>query len=363
MLRKSSAAWALAALVFGGTAAAQSPGAPRAGTVEVGAFGQWTWFDENAGRVNAVPEDGLGYGGRLGVFLSPRFQLEGDGYYSPQDRNLTESFCCAGTQPTEIHASGLALRLNYNLPFHGPLGRQSQVILGGGAVRTNYSFEGGAAEEDSSSYGASGLAGLRIGIFSRTAIRLDGVIDYMPTHEPSANMNLHARAGVSFLLGAAAPALALAPRPAPAPAPAPPMAPPAPAPPAEQAIRVCVVQGTTLAEVDAVYLPGTGDTLVAAGGQRRPFASVHPSTAPAYAGGERWYIETLPVRHSNRDFVKFGLPRVLPANQLVRVGDHGGIGLFAETGSAAPHTVLYVPLRPGCEFQPYQEQATIRVRG
>src|SRR5688572_24474484 len=114
MSKRSWAAWALSALLVSGTAAAQSPGAPRAGTVEVGAFGQWTWFDENAGRVNAVPEDGLGYGGRLGVFLSPRFQLEGDGYYSPQQRNLTEAFCCAGTQPTEIHASGLALRLNYN---------------------------------------------------------------------------------------------------------------------------------------------------------------------------------------------------------------------------------------------------------
>jgi hypothetical protein len=349
------------ALLVGGNAAAQSPGAPRAGTVEVGAFGQWTWFDENAGRVNAVPEDGLGYGGRLGVFLSPRFQLEGDGYFSPQQRNLTESFCCAGTQPTEIHASGLALRLNYNLPLTG----RSQFILGGGAVRTNYSYEGGEAEGDSSSYGASGLAGLRIGLFSHTALRLDGVIDYMPTHEPNANLNLHARAGVSFLLGTAGPALTYAPPAPPAPAMAPPAAPAPPLAPApvEQAIRVCVVQGTMLADVDAIYLPGQGDTVVAVAGQRRPFASVYPSTAPAYAAGTRWYIDTMPIRVANREYVKFGLPRVIAAGQLTRAGDYEGIGVFAETGAGSPQSVLYVPVRPGCEFQPYQQQATIRVRG
>jgi hypothetical protein len=334
--------------------------------VEAGAFGQWTWFDENAGRVNAVPEDGLGYGGRLGVFVSPRFQLEADGYYSPQDRSLTEAFCCDGTQPTQIRASGLALRLNYNQPIGAPLGRASQFILGAGAVRTNYAYEGGTEEADSSSFGASGLAGLRIGIFNSTSLRFDGVIDYMPQHEPKANMNLHARAGLSFLLGAAAPVLALAPPPPPlpAPAPAPPMSPPvAPAPPAEQAIRVCVVQGSMLAEVDAIYLPGQGDTLVAVAGQRRPFASVYPTAAPAYASGESWFINSMPVTVAGREYVKFGLPRVLGAAQLTRVGDHAGVAVFAETGASAPQSVLYVPLRPGCEFQPYQQQATIRVRG
>jgi hypothetical protein len=353
----------MAALLLSGTAAAQSPGAPRAGTVEVGAFGQWTWFDGNAGRVNAVPEDGLGYGGRLGIFVSPRFQLEADGYYSPQDRSLTEAFCCAGTQPTEVHASAFALRLNYNQPIGAPLGRPSQFILGAGAVRTNYAYEGGLDESDTSGYGASGLAGLRIGILPRTSLRFDGVIDYMPRYELSSNMNLHARAGVSFLLGGVTPALALI-SPAPLPTPTPPMLPPvAPAPPVEQAIRVCVVQGTMLAEVDAIYLPGQGDTLVAIAGERRPFASVYSSAAPAYASSENWYIRSVPMTFAGRKYVKFGLPRVLDAAQLTRVGDFSGVGVFAETGAEAPQEVLYVPLRPGCEFQPYQQQATIQVRG
>ncbi|HWK90393.1 MAG TPA: hypothetical protein VNP72_10365, partial [Longimicrobium sp.] len=98
MRRSLTARAAMAALaaILAGPAAAQAPGAPRAGTLEIGAFGQWTRFDENAGRLNAVPEDGFGYGGRLGVFLTPRLQLEADAYHSPQDRDLGEAFCCTG---------------------------------------------------------------------------------------------------------------------------------------------------------------------------------------------------------------------------------------------------------------------------
>src|SRR5688500_10424913 len=181
---------------------------PLPGTVEIGGFGQWTWFDENAGRctdgnpcTDAHPEDGLGYGGRLGVFLTPNWQIEGDGYYSPQDREQTEDFCCTAVRPSEVNASALALRLNYNIPMGG----RSQFIVGGGAVRTNYKFEGGQpAESATYNYGASGLLGLRVGIANRTAIRLDGVVDYMPNATPEANMNIHARAGLSFLLGGAA---------------------------------------------------------------------------------------------------------------------------------------------------------------
>ncbi len=189
--------------------------APLPGTVEAGAFGQWTWFDNNAGRcsavdpcLNAVAKDGFGYGGRLGVFLSdPRWELEGDGYYSPQDAQATGCVSCTGAAPTKVNASAFALRMNYNFPLGNLMGRQSQFIIGAGAVRTNYKLEGGTAgvEDYTYNYGASGLAGLRIGIANRTALRLDGVIDYMPNHKPSANMNLHARAGLSFLLGGARP--------------------------------------------------------------------------------------------------------------------------------------------------------------
>jgi peptidoglycan-associated lipoprotein len=181
--------------------------APLPGTVEVGPFVQWSWFDNNAGRANAIPKDGLGYGGRVGVFLSdPKWELEGDGYYSPQDNDAPTT--PTANRPASVNAHAFAMRLLYNMPLGNMMGHQSQFIIGAGATRTSYKFEGGTLSPTPSytyNYGASGDIGLRLGIANRTALRLDGVVDYMPNHKPSANMNIHARAGLSFLLGGAAP--------------------------------------------------------------------------------------------------------------------------------------------------------------
>ncbi len=175
---------------------------PLPGTVEVGAFGQYSRFDDNAGRINAIPKNGIGYGGRVGVFLAnPAWELEGDGYYSPQSNRAPTTGIYAANRPADVNAHAFALRLLYNVPMGS-----SQFIIGAGATRTNYRFVGGAvtANQDYTyNYGASGDVGLRIGVGNRVALRLDGIADYMPNHNPSANLNLHARAGLSLLLGGA----------------------------------------------------------------------------------------------------------------------------------------------------------------
>ncbi|HEY0015420.1 MAG TPA: outer membrane beta-barrel protein [Longimicrobium sp.] len=352
MLRRSLAVCVMAAAVtglfLGEPAAAQSP---RAGTVEIGAFGQWTSFDENAGRVNVVPEDGFGYGGRLGFFLTPRFQLEADGYYSPQDRDPDETFCCTGAQPTGIDASGFALRLNYNVPIASLM----QLVVGAGGVRTNYAFTGGNdADADSAitSWGASGLAGLRFAIAGPVALRVDGVADYMPNHEPEANLNLHARAGLSLLLGGARPVPPMVPPPPPPPPPAAlPPPPPAPLAAMPATINVCVVENGMPRNVQAQFSSATGDTTVAG----RPFGQAYPATAPAYAAGAAWYIQGDRITLDGRRYVKFGLPRVLGVNDVARTGEYQGVPVFAEAGTARPD-VVYVAIRPGCEFQPYQTE-------
>ena len=177
--------------------------APLPGMVELGGFVQWTFFDDNAGRDNfGIAEDGLGYGGRVGVFLSdPRWELEGDGYYAPESNELA----ALPGRPSDVNAHAFAMRLNYNFPF-GLMGRQSQFILGAGGTRTSYKFDGGPVTDDYTyNFGVSGLAGVRLAVANRTALRFDGVIDYMPNHTASANMNIHLRGGLSFLLGGARP--------------------------------------------------------------------------------------------------------------------------------------------------------------
>ena len=66
---------------------------------------------------------------------------------------------------------------------------------------------------------------------------------------------------------------------------------------------------------------------------------------------------------SDRTWVKFGVTRVIQPPQLQRVGEVNGTPLFAEAGRESPFEVVYVPVRPGCEFQPYQPREVIRPRG
>ncbi|HEV2145936.1 MAG TPA: hypothetical protein VGR37_00820 [Longimicrobiaceae bacterium] len=136
--------------------------------------------------------------------------------------------------------------------------------------------------------------------------------------------------------------------------------PPPPAAPAMQTIRVCVVEGTALREVEAMYNPATGDTMVA--GQR--FSMAFPATAPAYAAGATWFINNEPIMMNRRRYVKFGLPRVVSPTDVRRIGEHQGVGVFADATATGTPDVIYIPVRPGCEFQPYQYEVPARgVRG
>lgn len=146
-----------------------------------------------------------------------------------------------------------------------------------------------------------------------------------------------------LLAGCAAPP----PPPAAAPAPAPVEAPPPPAV-ALQPVHVCVLEGGRLQEVELRFDPERGDTVTLEG---LPFARAYP-VGLDYAAGRAWLREGAPVRLAGREYARYGLPRVLAPAELVAVGDFDGVLLFGDAQAANPE-LLYVPLRPGCEFQPY----------
>jgi hypothetical protein len=114
-------------------------------------------------------------------------------------------------------------------------------------------------------------------------------------------------------------------------------------------IQVCVVEGGALRNVTATYNTQSGDTTY----QGRRFSEAFPATA-GYAAGATWYINTEPIMVGDRRYVKYGLPRVLGTSEVTRVGDFQGVGVFAEAGATGTPEVVYVPVRTGCEFQPYQ---------
>jgi hypothetical protein len=144
---------------------------------------------------------------------------------------------------------------------------------------------------------------------------------------------------------------------------APPSPPPVVEPPpassvaeAQPAARVdtaetCILHRGKLITV-RVELQPAGDTTV--GG--RPFTEVYADTGQ-YALTREWYVnnETIDYDPRNVCYMRFGLPRYVAADSLVRLGEWRGVPVFRER-SDDPHLpgVVWVPVRPGCSFQPYQ---------
>jgi len=164
------------------------------GMMEVGAFGQYTHFDDKA---PGHPKDGIGYGGRVGVFLSDtHWELEGDGQYTPS--LARDPLPPAGYNRNDITYSSFALRMLYNIP----VANRVQFLLGAGGVRSNYSSQNVTNTDRlfQFNYGVSGDAGLRFGLANRVALRVDGIADYM---KDTKNLNLIGRAGLSLMFGGA----------------------------------------------------------------------------------------------------------------------------------------------------------------
>jgi hypothetical protein len=130
---------------------------------------------------------------------------------------------------------------------------------------------------------------------------------------------------------------------------------PAPPAPAAEEIQVCVVQNGALARVTAARDPVSGDTTV----NGVPFAQAFPDTG--LAANAPWYTAGEPIAFDERRFVKFGGERVLEVGQVERAGEFRGVPLFAPPGVRTD--VVYVPVRQGCEFQPYAVEVKVgRIR-
>lgn len=155
-------------------AAAPAAVAQQPGAIEIGGYGMYTAFDESA-----LARNRTGTGARLGVFVTPALSLEGEGAYVYTDY----------TGPTGGRQwySPIAVRA----VLHTPMASRATFLVGGGAVRSHFYY----ADEGYSS-GLSGLLGLRLGVTPHVAVRVDGVMDYLP--KPRAT-NFSVRSGISFM--------------------------------------------------------------------------------------------------------------------------------------------------------------------
>ncbi|HEX8696536.1 MAG TPA: hypothetical protein VF746_29220 [Longimicrobium sp.] len=124
--------------------------------------------------------------------------------------------------------------------------------------------------------------------------------------------------------------------------------PASPAAAQQREVRVCVVRDGELATETRMYDPAIPDTAVSG---PHPPASRPPM--PGYAIREAFYVDREPITFDGRRYLHHGLPRVLEIGRVVRVGTYHGLGVYADAGTTGRPSVVYLPVRPGCEFQPY----------
>lgn len=179
---------ALVALAFASPAMAQ-----QKGTVELGGFGQFSHMDTPWALKN-----GFGLGARLGVFVTPRWELEADFATA----HLTG-------QPPRINTDSksyqtYAGRITYNLPVAG-----NQFLIGVGL--------GGESIDGGRDFSLTPGIGYRWNLTRTVALRFDALVQYVenpadkrfafPTAPNDTNKNaarssnVDLRAGLSFLLG------------------------------------------------------------------------------------------------------------------------------------------------------------------
>jgi hypothetical protein len=116
-------------------------------------------------------------------------------------------------------------------------------------------------------------------------------------------------------------------------------------------VRICVLQDDALTIVTARYNVVTGDTTI--GGSL--FNRVHPA-GPEYAADTEWFREHRSITVAGTSYQKYGLPRVLGVDEVESFAAYEGVLVFAEPGDTDAPEMIWLPVRPGCEFQPYQRE-------
>ena len=149
MYMKAIAAAAVVAAVFAGPAAAQ-----ERGTMEFGAFGSAASFDNSLSLKTA-----FGGGGRVGMFLTPRWSIE------------FEDAEMRATRPNGLVNVNVGLLSSRLVAVPIKAGAVSFLLGGGAGVSTETNFL--------HSYGVDGLVGMKFALSNSAALRIDGVWDWL----------------------------------------------------------------------------------------------------------------------------------------------------------------------------------------
>lgn len=181
-----------ASLLAAGPLAAQEKG-----TFELGGFARYTGYDNKAYEVQGPDDNRIGFGARLGYFLSDKFALELDGSFNPTDLRPGQPNVPSTVNPTARSRPMTYIPVTLFGMLNQPLGESMSLLLGAGPT---YGKLGKGIKW--SSVGASALVGLRLKPASFLNLRLEGVLDYFPSgYDDGADIYYGVQAGISFLMG------------------------------------------------------------------------------------------------------------------------------------------------------------------
>jgi len=178
----------LALVLAAALGAANQLHAQRAGTIEVGVFPTIAYLDKTL-HLNQAK---AGPGARIGFFLTDRLAVEAEGSWVPTN----------ASNDRDVKYMPLHARLVYNHQASEHVG----LLVGAGYSHTRFRDVGARDSlhpEGLSDHGASGNAGIRLGMGDVTSIRIDFYVDYIPSPDIGSKENWHwgFQPGLSFMLG------------------------------------------------------------------------------------------------------------------------------------------------------------------
>jgi hypothetical protein len=321
--------------------------AQRAGSIELGAVGRYAIYDSEVGLENAPA-----IGARAGIFFLPNLSLELDWTYGEPE--LTDSPGWQGR--TFISHELYQGRILYTHWMGESLG----LLLGAGYSYDHYYRPRNVGVRGG---GPGGLLGLRFKFSDLISARIEGTGYFVPEDDDAfiaprpQTFNAGVQAGLSLTLRDREPTERIVELPAPPPDTVVVTETVEPPLPQGTPTQLCLATG----EAVTVYITPQGDTLV--GPRRVDIRNLGPGVAFAgeYAAGRAWFVNDDPVTFEERVFVRSGGEVSLNCPSIMRVGEFGGVPLFANTGAERPFETLYVPVRPGV-WQAYQVDLA-QVRG
>jgi outer membrane protein OmpA-like peptidoglycan-associated protein len=173
------------------TGADAQPGVAGAGmgTVEFGLFVQPTYlgagsdFTFGGETVGLDSRTVVGFGARLGMFLTPVWSVEVDAMSASPD--------AAGGRSVDFRSASVRANYNFSVPDFGP---RTSMLVGAGVTHVQY--RGGDPRRTTSDWGIGGIAGARFGLGGPVVARGDIVADYVPQ-----SLNIGVRLGIGVVFG------------------------------------------------------------------------------------------------------------------------------------------------------------------